>query len=178
MSRTLNTLTDVAATCLAETGMKSDPLLPILSIKAKKRQHRAKNCPYTKEFLEDLYINQQMARKAIASKLNVPIGTLQSWFIGLDIRLPAHLYAKATGGQDRRQLMAKKRIQVETQRVNAHNNSHLRYGYNNVFNPGHPKSTNDGYVAEHRHIIEAQIHRFLEDHEDVHHLNFDSPRVQ
>lgn len=36
---------------------------------------------------------------------------------------------------------------------------------------GHPNSDRDGYVAEHRLIVEKQIGRYLERGEVVHHLN-------
>lgn len=46
-------------------------------------------------------------------------------------------------------------------------------GYRYVFKPTHPNSTKDGYICEHRLIMEAKIGRFLERKEAVHHLNHD-----
>lgn len=168
----LNTISDVAAVCLADSGMPTDPLLPIISPRVIKRKHRAKNCPYTKEFLEDLYINKRMTRKQICTQLGVSTGSLHSWFTGLDIRLPQHLYAEATGGQDREKVMIGKRLLTALQRANSHKNTHKMYEYNMIFNPAHPSCNQDGYILEHRQVIESQIHRFLKSYEDVHHINF------
>lgn len=39
--------------------------------------------------------------------------------------------------------------------------------------PNHPKATKNGYVLEHRIIMENYLGRILEDNEVVHHLNHD-----
>ena len=113
-----------------------------------------------------------MTRKQICAKLGVSHGSLQSWLTGLDIRLPQHLYAEATGGQDREKVMVGKRLLTALQRANSHKNTHKMYEYNMIFNPAHPSCNQDGYILEHRQVIESQIHRFLKSHEDVHHINF------
>lgn len=43
-------------------------------------------------------------------------------------------------------------------------------GYIIIYTPKHPFCNNHGYVFEHRLIIEAQIGRYLEPKEEVHHL--------
>lgn len=48
---------------------------------------------------------------------------------------------------------------------------HLNNGYTFVYVPGHPRSGTNGYVAEHRLVMEEFIGRYLEQHETVHHLN-------
>lgn len=44
-------------------------------------------------------------------------------------------------------------------------------GYVLIWKPEHPNSDSDGYVREHRLIMEQHLSRYLELREDVHHLN-------
>lgn len=44
-------------------------------------------------------------------------------------------------------------------------------GYIYLHLPDHPKANSDGYVAEHRIIIEKSVGRYLERSEVVHHIN-------
>lgn len=44
-------------------------------------------------------------------------------------------------------------------------------GYIKVYYPDHPDATKDGYVAEHRLVMENAIGRRLEKNEVVHHIN-------
>jgi len=44
-------------------------------------------------------------------------------------------------------------------------------GYVFVYSPNHPNKTADGYVLEHRLVMEDKIGRFLEKDEVVHHIN-------
>ena len=44
-------------------------------------------------------------------------------------------------------------------------------GYYYVYRPEHPFSRKDGYIAEHRLIMEEAIGRYLEKYELVHHIN-------
>lgn len=46
-----------------------------------------------------------------------------------------------------------------------------RYGYVYVYCPEHPHSSADGYVMEHRLVMESYIGRYLEKDEAVHHIN-------
>lgn len=44
-------------------------------------------------------------------------------------------------------------------------------GYIKIQKPGHPYATYDGYVYEHRWLMEQKIGRYLRPDEDVHHKN-------
>ena len=44
-------------------------------------------------------------------------------------------------------------------------------GYVLVYSPNHPNIDKDGYVREHRLIMEKYLHRYLTDKEVVHHIN-------
>jgi hypothetical protein len=44
-------------------------------------------------------------------------------------------------------------------------------GYVSVMVPEHPAANRDGYVLEHRYVMEQHIGRTLERHESVHHIN-------
>ena len=46
-----------------------------------------------------------------------------------------------------------------------------RAGYTYLYLPSHPKCTKEGYIAEHRLVVEKKIGRFLRKKEVVHHLN-------
>lgn len=46
-------------------------------------------------------------------------------------------------------------------------------GYRYLYRPDHPNSTKQGFVAEHRLVMEKKLGRLLERHEVVHHLNND-----
>jgi hypothetical protein len=50
---------------------------------------------------------------------------------------------------------------------------YLHHGYVMVHSPEHPKADQDGYVLEHRLVMEHKLGRLLEKNEHVHHINYD-----
>lgn len=49
----------------------------------------------------------------------------------------------------------------------------MRKGYWAIHLPSHPFSNKQGYVKEHRLVMESKVKRYLLPHEIVHHINFD-----
>jgi hypothetical protein len=47
------------------------------------------------------------------------------------------------------------------------------FGYVYVYLPDHPHARGDGWVNQHRHVMEQQLGRLLFNHENVHHKNGD-----
>lgn len=45
------------------------------------------------------------------------------------------------------------------------------HGYVRVYAPNHPNCTQDGYVMEHRLVMEQHLNRLLADDEEIHHKN-------
>jgi len=48
---------------------------------------------------------------------------------------------------------------------------HDGYHYIALLRPDHPYSNSRGYIFEHRLVVEAQIGRYLQPYEPVHHVN-------
>src|SRR4030042_5323208 len=47
----------------------------------------------------------------------------------------------------------------------------IRAGYTLIYQPEHPNATNDGYIGEHRLVIEQKVGRYLSIREFVHHIS-------
>lgn len=44
-------------------------------------------------------------------------------------------------------------------------------GYYYIYSPNHPNKTQEGYVCEHRLIMEQKLGRLLKPEEQIHHMN-------
>jgi hypothetical protein len=49
--------------------------------------------------------------------------------------------------------------------------SYISGGYRHIISKGHPYASWDGYVLEHRRVMELKLHRYLLSNEIVHHIN-------
>jgi len=132
---------------------------------------QGKNCPYSKAFLEDLYINQGLTRRQIAESLDVTISVISNWFISKDIRLSEEQHSMATNGLSRELADKSRNERGLRSKQKAHTNTHIIAGYRFLHNPGHPMAKDTGYFQEHRHVVEAYLHRFLTCDEVVHHID-------
>lgn len=65
----------------------------------------------------------------------------------------------------------KNKILERNKKVKHLSGSVIRKGYRYITHPTHPKRTKQGYILEHRFIMEAIIGRYLEDAEVVHHID-------
>jgi len=116
-----------------------------------------------KEWLKKQYIEDLKSVRQIASEIGATVGATHSairWLgidlrksrVGLDIRFPEGRFGKNAarwkGGR----------------RVS-------KAGYVRIYSVGHPLCSSDGYVMEHRLVMEEHLGRYLTKEEVVHHKN-------
>ncbi len=94
------------------------------------------------EDFKRLYIDQNMTYVEIAKHFGVHPAAINYW---------------------RRKLGLKKRYVCVIEVTN---------GYRFVKVPDHPCASQQGYIPEHRQVVEAAIGRYVKDGEHVHHINF------
>ena len=46
-----------------------------------------------------------------------------------------------------------------------------KFGYIRIYIPEHPYASTNGYILEHRYIMEQHIGRYLKPKEHIHHIN-------
>lgn len=85
-------------------------------------------------------------------------------FLGRSVDAPSHC-SKVCAGKTR----------TETAKTNRQGKQGRRYrdhaGYIYVYVPDHPWANKAGKVAEHRLVMEKRLGRYIEPHEQVHHMN-------
>lgn len=131
--------------------------------------------------LKDLYLNKNMTMKQIAEELGIAVGKVHKMIHYFEIDI--NRKDRKPFSDERRKECAKRatgRIFSEETRKKIsearkmHKIGHAKErkdGYIQVYFPDHPQSSKDGYVMEHRLIMENLIGRYLNDDEVVHHKN-------
>ncbi|WP_066689103.1 HNH endonuclease [Christensenella intestinihominis] len=144
----------------------------------------------SEDVLREKYIRDGKPMNIIARELGVAVGSVYNYVkrYGIESR-PTHMGFKGkTHSEEARRKISNvhkgKVLSDETKRKIAeshskhfdgvykegHKKEHYA-GYILVYAPDHPRATKDGYVFEHRIVMERLIGRFLNESEVVHHIN-------
>ncbi len=108
----------------------------------------------TKEWLIDQYWNQGKFKREIAEEINKTIGTVQ-------------YYMNKFGIKSRTKSESKK----GEKNYNWKGGRRMKSSYIYILKPEHPFCGKDGYIAEHRLIMEEKLVRYLTKEEKIHHIN-------
>lgn len=60
---------------------------------------------------------------------------------------------------------------IGSQNSRWHGGYFISNGYKYIYSPNHPFKTQEGYVCEHRLVMEQKLGRYLDKKEAIHHLN-------
>jgi hypothetical protein len=146
----------------------------------------------TKSLLFDLYINQRKIMKDIANELGVSVGLVhkqlhefqipirpaKSYIIG--VKRPKWIFDIIGNINKGKTLSEECRKKISESRKKAHlvspnwkggKRTGRKDGYIQIFRPNHPFASKEGYVFEHRLVMEKHLGRFLKPEEVVHHKN-------
>ncbi len=111
----------------------------------------------SRDELYDQYVTQGHGMRWLAQKHNVTYRTIQSWIRKYGIKLTPEQHGSRIRGPKNGNFVGYK-------------NNH---GYVYIVKRDHPECSRDGYVMEHRVVVEDFIGRLLTQSEQVHHLNYE-----
>lgn len=100
----------------------------------------------SKEWLKEHYHDKKMTQAEIGVLCGVSQATIQTWVKIHELSRPW------------KRKSSKKRIYTPC-------------GYVSIYLPNHPRAYSNGYILEHRLVIEKSIGRSLKSNEEVHHIN-------
>lgn len=113
--------------------------------------------PLPIEELRSMYIDQKMTMEDIAKHFGCGESTVRGHVIRNGMAL------------DDAETMARRM----NKNAIKYKRSFLQDGYKKLMMAHHPFANRDGYVSEHRYVVEQSIGRHIESHEQVHHINVD-----
>lgn len=147
----------------------------------------------TKEVLIKLYIDEQKSMHRIADELGVSITTIFNYLkkYGIETRSKKDTFTFKGKKQSEEVIDiirrthkgkvlskdTKEKISKSHKGVNRTNNkwnAHVKNredGYIQVYKPEHPYANKDGYVMEHRLVMEEVLERYIKENEVIHHIN-------
>ena len=131
-----------------------------IKVKVRKSKYAELN---DKEWLKKEYIDNKKSIRQIAIDINATVGAVNSairW-LGIETRKSREAYSlKFPKGRFGKDSPRWKGGRIKTSK-----------GYIYIYKPEHLNSNTEGYVMEHRLIMEEKLGRYLEKNEIVHHVN-------
>jgi hypothetical protein len=137
--------------------------------------------------LYNLYIEMKLPMWRISKELNIAIGSVynylkkynittrdnKSTFTMKGVKLTDEQKKKLSNIHKGKVLSEEtKRKMSEAKKIKGEGHKKKRNdGYIYVYYPTHPKSNGDGYIGEHRLVMEKFIGRYIYDYEVVHHID-------
>ena len=123
--------------------------------------------------LRDLYVTQKLSTRECAKRIGVSGRTISDWLKQAEI--PARTIAVAKRGQKpaphtiEASVRARRKFPIPGKPVVGYKIT--GDGYIAIYKPDHPDATSQGYVLEHRLVMEQKLGRRLLAHEIPHHRN-------
>lgn len=130
----------------------------------------------TKALLQNEYIDKKKSLNQLTQELNVPRTTLTRRLKRFGFKIRWHKGIPHTDKHKENLSKALKGRKVPWQ-IGSKNSGwkggkfYNQEGYKLIRMPNHPRAYKNGYVPEHRIIVEKKIGRYLKEFEHVHHLN-------
>lgn len=113
----------------------------------------------TKEWLIQKYTENKKSLNDIAKIVNQDRKTVHRWLAYYKIK--SHKQGDPRRGKDNPHWRKDKDVYTSSSR-----------GYSFKYKPEHPEARKNGYISEHRFIVEQKLGRYLEKQEIVHHIHF------
>lgn len=144
------------------------------------------------DLLQEMYWDKGMRQREIAEVLGCTVPAISMWFSKLKIQVKANgtfqkgakrpqsvveiirrtHTGKTVSAETRRRIAASRVGKSPIGKSERFQGKRRRSdGYIHIYKPEHPFASKDGYVMEHRLIMEEKIERILQPEEEVHHIN-------